>query len=52
MDEAVQAGFGEAGGFEELGALGGFELGDFGFHRAADADDFAPSSAARFRRVW
>jgi len=41
VDEAVEAGFGEAGGFEELGALGGFELRDFGFHGAADADDFA-----------
>ncbi len=39
VDEAVEAGFGEAHVFEELVALGGFELGDLGFHGAADADD-------------
>ncbi len=39
MDETVEAGLFEADGFEELGALGGFELGDLGFECAADADD-------------
>ena len=53
VDEAVEAGFGEADGFEELGALGGFELGDLGFQRAADADDFDCLLRQRvFRRVW
>ncbi len=39
VDEAVEARFGEAHVFEELVALGGLELGDLGFHLAADADD-------------
>ena len=39
VDEAVEAGFFEADGFEEFGALGGFELGDLGFEGSADADD-------------
>ena len=41
MDEAVEAGLVEAHVFEEFVALGGFELGDLGFERAADADDLA-----------
>ena len=39
VDEAVEAGLVEAHAFEEFGALGGFELGDLGFHGSADADD-------------
>jgi len=39
VDETVEAGFFEAEGFEEFGALGGFELGDLGFKGAADTDD-------------
>ncbi len=38
VDEAVEAGLVEAEGLEEFGALGGFELGDFGFEGSADAD--------------
>ncbi len=39
MDETVEAGLFEAHLFEELVAFGGFELGDFGLHLPADADD-------------
>jgi len=39
--EAVEAGFGEAHLLEELIALGGLELGDFGFHLATDANYLA-----------
>ena len=38
VDEAVEAGLVEAERLEEFGALGGFELGDFGFEGSADAD--------------
>ena len=38
VDEAIEAGLLEAEGFEELRALGRFELGDFGFECAGDAD--------------
>ena len=38
VDEAIEAGLLEADGFEEFGALGGLELGDFGFECSADAD--------------
>ena len=40
MDEAVEAGLFDAHFSEELLTLGGFELSDFGFHGAANADDF------------
>ena len=39
VDEPVETGFGEAEVGEELAALVGFEQGDFGLERAADAHD-------------
>ncbi len=48
MDEAVEAGFFEADGFEKLGALGGFELGDLGFEGSANADDLTAFFGSAF----